>query len=337
MDTKEMIKKYWFIGVIAIALLAFVGIYAADAYKNREILVNNKQEDGKYVAYTVDGETVFADDFYESLYEKNGLSLAVVAYERAIFEKAYETTEDMLNIATQNAASILSRYSQDYVEESLRQMGYLNGIDDLKQYYVDSQKQEQLVKDYVSANKDEYLTPMIGTNGRVIYHILVKCETTPVTDEEGNVISYEANPTDEQKAKLEEIQTALAAEDATFEYVAYTYSDDGSKSNGGYIGMVSEENKGQYDQFFAETAMKLKEDEVSEPIVSQFGYHIIKNAASTPEKMLNDFYFLSEIENNNPTLAIKAIIEKGNELGFEIVDQDVKAKIDAQLESEDGE
>ncbi len=43
MDKKELLKKYWFIGVIAIALLVFVGIYAADAYKNREIVVNNKQ------------------------------------------------------------------------------------------------------------------------------------------------------------------------------------------------------------------------------------------------------------------------------------------------------
>ena len=62
MDKKELLKKYWFIGVIAIALLVFVGIYAADAYKNREIVVNNKQTDGKYVAYTLDGEPVFADD-----------------------------------------------------------------------------------------------------------------------------------------------------------------------------------------------------------------------------------------------------------------------------------
>ena len=86
MDKKELLKKYWFIGVIAIALLVFVGIYAADAYKNREIVVNNKQTDGKYVAYTLDGEPVFADDLYSSLYDAGGLSQAVIAYERAVFK-----------------------------------------------------------------------------------------------------------------------------------------------------------------------------------------------------------------------------------------------------------
>ncbi|MBQ5443802.1 MAG: hypothetical protein IIU29_01330, partial [Erysipelotrichaceae bacterium] len=195
MDKKELIKKYWFIGVVAVALLVFVGIYAADAYKNREIVVNNKQIDGKYVAYTLDGEPVYADDLYASLYEKSGVSQAVVAYERAIFNEGYETTEEMNTNATNSAASILSRYSEDYVLDSLKAMGYTGGIDDLKQYYIDAQKQEMLIKDYVAANADTYLTDSIGTNGRLIYHILVKCDTTPVKDENDNIIGYEANPT----------------------------------------------------------------------------------------------------------------------------------------------
>ena len=332
MDKKELIKKYWFIGVVAVVLLAFVGIYAADAYKNREVIVNNKQVDGKYVAYSLDGEPVYADDLYASLYEKNGVSQAVVAFERAIFNQGYETTDEMNTNATNSAASILSRYSEDYVLESLNAMGYTGGIDDLKQYYIDAQKQELLIKDYVAANADTYLKDSIGTNGRLIYHILVKCDTTPVTDENDNIIGYEANPTDEQKEKLTQIQDALADENNSFEYVAYTYSEDSSSSNGGYIGMINEENKDMYDQFFAETSLKLNEGEVSEPIVSQFGYHIIKNVAMTNEALLNDYYYLASLESTYPTMAIKAIMEKGTELGFEIKDEDLKAQIEAQLE-----
>ncbi len=335
MDKKELFKKYWFIGVVAIALLIFVGIYAADAYKNREIVVNNKQTDGKYVAYSLDGEDVYADDLYASLYESSGLSQAVVAFERAIFNEGYETTDEMKTNASNSAASILSRYSEDYVLESLKAMGYTNGIDDLNQYYIDAQKQEKLIKDYVSANTDTYLKDSIGTNGRLIYHILVMCDTTPVTDENDNVIGYEANPTDEQKEKLAQIQEALADENNTFEYVAYMYSDDSSKSNGGYIGVINEENKGNYDMVFANTSLQLNEGEVSEPIVSQFGYHIIKNAATTNESFLNDYYFLSSLESTYPNMAIKAIMEKGKELGFEIKNEDLKAKIEAQLEEEE--
>lgn len=335
MDKKELFKKYWFIGVVAIALLVFVGIYAADAYKNREIVVNNKQTDGKYVAYSLDGEDVYADDLYASLYESSGLSQAVVAFERAIFNEGYETTDEMKTNASNSAASILSRYSEDYVLESLKAMGYTNGIDDLSQYYIDAQKQEKLIKDYVSANTDTYLKDSIGTNGRLIYHILVMCDTTPVTDENNNVIGYEANPTDEQKEKLAQIQEALADENNTFEYVAYMYSDDSSKSNGGYIGVINEENKGNYDMVFANTSLQLNEGEVSEPIVSQFGYHIIKNVATTNEAFLNDYYFLSSLESTYPDMAIKAIMEKGKELGFEIKNEDLKAQIEAQLEEEE--
>ncbi|MBR2787943.1 MAG: peptidyl-prolyl cis-trans isomerase, partial [Erysipelotrichaceae bacterium] len=327
MDKKELLKKYWFVGVIGIALLAFVGIYAADAYKNREIVVNNKQIDGKYVAYTLDGEPVYADDLYASLYETGGLGQSVVAYERAVLNAGYETTEEMNTNATNSAASILSRYSEEYVLESLKSMGYTNGVDDIKQYYIDAQKQEQLLREYVSANADTYLEPMVGTNGRLIYHILVMCDTTPVTNEDGNVIGYEANPTDEEKEKLAQIQDALKDENSTFEYVAYLYSDDGSKSNGGYIGVLNEENRSNYDMVFADTAMNLKEGEISEPVVSQFGYHIIRNVAVENEAFLKDYYFLSNLESNYPTLAIKAIMEKGAELGFENKDEDLKTQI----------
>ena len=61
MDYKELLKKYWFVGVVAIVLLVFVGVYAADAYKNRELTVTAKDVDGKSAVYSVDGEYVLFD------------------------------------------------------------------------------------------------------------------------------------------------------------------------------------------------------------------------------------------------------------------------------------
>ena len=334
MDTKELIKKYWFIGLVAILLVAFIGLYAYDSYKNREVVIKNKQIDGKYVAYTIDGEPVYADDLYETLYQNNGSSQAIVAFERAIFDAAYETTEEMNNSAANNAASILSYYSQDYIVDSLKSMGYVNGISDLTQYYIDSTKQEMLLKDYLLAHSDEYLKDSLGTNGRLIYHILVKCDVEPIYDEENNIIGYEALPTEEQTDKLNTILSELAAGENSFEYIAYSNSDDGSSSNGGYIGILNEENKDSYDRFFAETSLSLADGEVSDPIVSQFGYHIIKNMGSDVETILNDYYFIYNMQTNYPEITVKAIMDKAAELGFSIKDEQLQAMIDEQLGSE---
>ncbi len=338
MDKKELFKKYWFIGVVAIALLVFVGIYAVDTYKNREVVVNNKVTDGNYIAYELDSEPVYADELYDSLYESRGLSQFVIAYQRAVLDAGYETTEEMQGIAATSASSILSRYSEDYVVESLRSMGYTGGVNELAQYYIDAQKQELLIKDLVSSDPDTYLKPTIGTNGRLIYHILVRTETQPILDEDENIIGYEALATDEQKEKLAQIQDALNTalnddDDATtFESVAYANSDDSSKQYGGYIGAVNEENASSFDQFFAKTALELKDGEISEPIVSQFGYHIIWNKGSDTDTLLDDYYFLSDLQNYDPTLVVKSLVKKGEELGFEIVDEDLKAKLAAQTE-----
>ena len=50
------------------------------------------------------------------------------------------------------------------------------------------------------------------------------------------------------------------------------------------------------------------------------------------EALLNDYYYIASLQSTYPTMAIKAIMEKGTELGFEIKDEDLKAQIEAQLE-----
>ncbi|MBO7677072.1 MAG: peptidylprolyl isomerase, partial [Erysipelotrichaceae bacterium] len=330
-----LFKKYWFIGVVAVVLIGFIGFYAADSYKNREITVDSKQVDGKYVVYSLDDEDVLADDFYNTLYDSYGLNISFLSYERAVLKSAYETTEDMSTFAANYAANILSRYSASDIEKSLKSAGYSNGVDDLQEYYINLQKRDLAVKDFVLANSDKYLKDLKGTNGRLIYHILVKTDVEEVTDEEGNVTEYKAKPTEDQTSKLNTILDALKDEANTFEQVAYQYSEDSSNAQGGYIGLINEENMGNYDKFFAKAAMELKDGEVSEVITSQFGYHILYNAGSSDEALLDDYYFLSNLESQYQSLIIESIMTKADENGFEIVDEDLKAQLKAQMGGEE--
>ena len=69
----------------------------------------------------------------------------------------------------------------------------------------------------------------------------------------------------------------------SFEELAKQYSEDtGSKEKGGDLGFFG---PGKMVKEFEEAAYKLKKDEVSEPVKSQFGYHIIKvTDIKEPEK-----------------------------------------------------
>lgn len=73
---------------------------------------------------------------------------------------------------------------------------------------------------------------------------------------------------------------------ADFASVATEYSDDsGSKANGGSLGRHDLAGlKQQFDPNFMAAAEKLKVGEVSQPVKSQFGYHIIKLIDRTEAK-----------------------------------------------------
>lgn len=75
------------------------------------------------------------------------------------------------------------------------------------------------------------------------------------------------------KKKIDEIYAKVkAGED--FAKLAKEYSEDGSKEEGGSLGWV--DSNVNFVPEFKTAMMKLKAGEYSEPVKSQFGYHIIK-------------------------------------------------------------
>jgi len=330
MDFKAIMKKYWFVCVVGIALVAFIGIYAKDAYDNRELTVASKQVDGQYAVYSIDGDYIFADEFFDSLYEQNGLSVAFVQFQREILNGAYETTDEINDLASQYASYVYQYYGAEQVGSDLKQMGYVNGISDLTQYYVDAQKQNLLLTDYIDANWNT-LYPAYETEEApvMVKQILIKvADVSSTADEDGNNV-FTANPTDEEKAKLDTVLAKLKA-GKTFEEVQEAYNEDGSNT----LFTVSNSNGSNYVSIFTNTAKALAVNETSEVVTSTYGYHILKRYEASKENLLASTDFMEDFETYYSNLSVKAVMAKAEELGYEIVDEELANLIKTQLESE---
>ena len=104
-------------------------------------------------------------------------------------------------------------------------------------------------------------------------HILFKVED--VTDEAAMA---------EARAKAEEVLERINSGEITFEEAAAEYSEDSSAANGGDVGW---DRTSSFATEYAEALEGLELDQVSEPVESQFGIHIIKctEVFEVPEKL----------------------------------------------------
>ncbi|HUQ23712.1 MAG TPA: peptidylprolyl isomerase [Gaiellaceae bacterium] len=122
---------------------------------------------------------------------------------------------------------------------------------------------DKQVEEYYNKNKSQYSQP----ESREVRHILVKT-----------------------KAKADDIYNQLKG-GADFSALAKKYSQDtGSKANGGKLTI----SKGQTVAPFDQTAFLLKTNEISKPVKTEFGYHVIqpvgdvKPAKVTPLKEVEE-------------------------------------------------
>ncbi|MBD9397871.1 MULTISPECIES: SurA N-terminal domain-containing protein [unclassified Pseudomonas] len=151
--------------------------------------------------------------------------------------------------------------------------------DDVKAYYDAQQAQfmspEQVVIEYVELKKDAFFSQVSVTDEEMkaayeseIANLAEQRDAAHILIEVGGDVSDE-----QAKAKIEDIQKRWQkGED--FAALAKEFSQDpGSASDGGDLGYAG---KGVYDPAFEEALYALKKDEVSAPVRTEFGWHLIK-------------------------------------------------------------
>jgi foldase protein PrsA len=130
------------------------------------------------------------------------------------------------------------------------------------------------VKAYYEANKSDYVHP----EERETSHILI---AVPSGDDGATPTQADWDVALSEAEKIRgEIQNG-----ADFSAQARKYSDDESTSeSGGDLGPVT---KGQMVPAFEEAVFSLKKSEISEPVKTPYGYHLIVVTGITPEEQLS--------------------------------------------------
>ncbi|MGB5984021.1 MAG: SurA N-terminal domain-containing protein, partial [Desulfobacterales bacterium] len=193
-----------------------------------------------------------AREFYD--WQEASVSIDYIRFDPASYTDIEPSEEELTAFYEENKAN--------YRTEPHRRVKYLKfSADDFK---AQVDVAEEQVTEYFEANPDEFMTPAT-VEAR---HILIK------VDEGADETAVEA-----ARLRAVEIeQKAKAGDD--FADLAKTYSEGPSKDQGGFLGAFQRE---QMVKPFADKAFAMAPDEISEPVRTQFGWHVIKVEKHNPE------------------------------------------------------
>lgn len=340
MNYSELLKKYWFVLLVGVLLIALVVAWTKDNIENtakeNENTIQTKEVDGKYSLFEMDGNAYTADDFYDLINKSSSISIALDDLFGYFANKEIKSTEKIKTLAANNAQYLILNYSESDLEQLMRVNG-LKKYGNITSYYEEMIKKQELIKKYILNHKEDVLDPYIdGKTYKKVSHILVKvADVTENTDETTGVTTHTANPTNEENEKLQNVLEMLKTD--TFANTAAKYSDDGSAATGGLLGCCTDDQAAStYVTEFADTVAELNYGEQSEVITTQYGYHIIYVEEPTDEDLVDDQTILEEIiDGNNSENYIKLLIEYSDKYNVEILNDDIIELFDSYNESEE--
>ena len=247
----EILKKNWFVVLIAVLLCSFAIYYVWDTTKD---FVKGKSVDGKDVIASIDNYDLTADDLYGEI-ERFSVSQLYYRFRNAVIEQTVteETDEmkenaDKLKENLEAQAQSSSSYSADELISNMLESVGLES-DELDRFCMLAQKESVMQRNYVEKNYDTLMKDVKNA------HIISLIEIS--------VSDADALSDDESETK-EKIDAALkkgtAFADVAADYTQSTQTDE----NGlyGYVDSETEASSTLTDDML-KAALALKEGETS--------------------------------------------------------------------------
>lgn len=240
----------------------------------------------------------FDQALYERVLSQNGVNVQS-------YEEGQRASVAINQIEQSNR--FMNDYTPTKIEEALiRELNQERDIDFMTLPFSSHtvEVSEQEVENYYNTNKENYLSPkrikldyVVMTREDIKKNISVTDEEVQnyyennksryVKGEERTARHILVNASDDEASQAEALQKALdikqrIANGEDFAELARTLSDDsGSATRGGDLGVV---NRGVMVEPFENALLSLPLNEVSEPVKTQFGYHLIEVTNITPER-----------------------------------------------------
>lgn len=237
-----------------------------------------KLENGQEVIVEIEGRQFTADDFFAKLKEEYGASVLVSLVDEYITEK--EINDELKKEAEAEAQAEYDQYYAYYGEDwnsFLSYYGY-NSSDDLLEDITKNYMQNKVLNKYIKENviteeeiNEYYENDIYGE--MTVRHILITPEVTDtMTDDEKTEAKNKA--LEEAKDLIEQLNKSENLENDFIALAKEKSDDPGSASEGGLIENFTNES-GLVEEFF-NASYKLEIGKFSsEPVESDYGYHII--------------------------------------------------------------
>lgn len=321
-----MKKKKLLIGLISLGVLATTGCGKIP-----------KLENGEEVIASLDGKNFTANDLYNELKKQGGSSVLVNMIDTFITNQEITDSKE----AKEYAASLIKQYKLSYeqngadFEAALISNGYANE-DEFKEVIATDYKKSEIAKKYIKADitddelKDYYDNHI--SDELSVKHILIAPEVSDdATDEE---------KTNAENAALEKAKNLIEQlnNGADFDTLAKeNSSDDATKDNGGVINNVVKEG---YVTEFWNAAYALENGKyTTEPVKTQYGYHIIYKVSHTEKKSLDEMKdtlynkIVSEKISNDSSLEQKTWVKIREKYNLAINDSTIDSTYKSSIKS----